>query len=474
MNEKKLQRILQIITVITILLIVLILFKGFGETNEIRKTGTASVLPLRKLKRPAPTVTMEENGRGDEAFEFYRKKAAAEPKNSEHYRVLGDISFEKKEYKKAEEYYDASLALAPKREELLAKLIRSLISQRKFLEAKNRLELDKRDMPILNLYRGILASLLNQQEESKKFLAEAKEKGNSEVKEKAEILLKAYEEFGLTSDGKIEHLQTLLAKAFDQIGEYEAAIVLALEAIKSRDDYRDAWIILGHAYYAERKWSDSKAALERSVELDSTHPISHFYLGLAEAALGNKEQSVQEIEKAESLGLSGGAFVALEKAKNFDVLKDYQKALEWYEKALKIKGELAKPEEYIRPIVVAIEHIKDLNRAHELAAENLEQHPKNAVSLNLMGYAEVALLRVVDAKKHLEESLKIDPGLPAAHFNLGKLSESLFDLEAAKKHYEQALDLAKKRKDVSIENAAFKQVSSLSNRTTNYSLPTTN
>ena len=104
------------------------------------------------------------------------------------------------------------------------------------------------------------------------------------------------------------------------------AISLGLDALKSKDDYRDAWIVIGHAYFAEKKYSDARAALERSIELDSTLALSHFYIGLTLGALNEHEKAIAELEKAESMEFDGGFLASGQKAKSFDALQQFEKA----------------------------------------------------------------------------------------------------------------------------------------------------
>lgn len=499
-REQKFQRVLQILTGATLLLIVSIVWKGFvgqdAKHNEERENiARTSVLNApdaaapnspkpKKVKRAATNATelnvkpslvqslleKEEKdgfailgeGKYGEALEFYQKKAAANPKDSENYRILGDISFIQKDYKSAEEYYDLGLAFQPNDPRLFIKAVRSLLGQRKFIEAQKRLdETTIPNSPASEFYRGALYALLNQKEKSKEFLEKAKNGDDLKISEKAKRILSAYEEFDFTTDGKIEHLQALLAKAFDEIGEYQMAISIGLDALKSKEDYRDAWIVIGHAYFAEKKYSDANAAFNRAIELDSEIALTHFYLGLTNGALNEYEKAITELEKAESMGLDGGILTAQQKAKSFDKLGQFEKAYEWYVKILDLKGESAKPTEYVRPIVLALEQFQTPDKAYILANLNFSFHPRNPESFNLLGWTALELGKYDEAKKHLEQALSLDPTLAASYFNLGKLFEKQNDTAQARSYFEKTLELAKRKGDASTTQAAMNRLQSL-------------
>lgn len=499
-REKKLQRALKILTGLTVLLTLFVVWKAGSkpETPKAKKQTVnqkASVLhgaeKPKKVRRPTNTnsnvilrqaqddrVSNEKNlvdtllekedgegllleGKLSDALEYYRKKAAQNPQDAENYRILGDLSFTNKDYKNAEEYYDLALALRPNDQKLFIKSVRSLLNQRKFGEAFDRLEKTSlASSPALELYRGAIASLLNQSEKSKKHLEIAASETDPVISEKAKRILNAYEEFEFTTDGKIEHLQTLLAKAFDEIGEYQMAISLGLDALKSKDDYRDAWIVIGHAYFAEKKYSDASAALRRALELDSSVSLAHFYLGLTLGALHEHQKAIEELEKAESQGFDGGFLASSQKAKSFDTLQNYEKAYEWYVKALDQKGTLAQPHEYVRPITLALEKFHTPEKAYLLAALSFSRHPRHAESLNLLGWTALEFGKLDEAKRHLEQALALDPTLAAPYYNLGKLSEIYGEPAKAREYFEKALALAKKRKDASIEQATLLKLQS--------------
>lgn len=392
--EKKLQRILQIFTGVILILVVLSLWFGLRSKTTLPETAQTSVLQNQnKVRRPLSlTIPKEE-------------PALEESKN---HLVLGNTAFQNKDYKKAEEYFDLALTNFPNDERIFVKFIRSLLGQRKFLEAKNRLDISAQYIsPAVELYRGLIASLFNEQKKSKEYFEKAKNGNDRRSAEKALRVLQAYEEFIFTTDGKIEHLQALLAEAFDEIGEYQMAITLGLDALKSKEDYRDAWIIIGHAYFVEKKYSDAKAALIRAIELDTSIPIAHFYLGLVLGVLEDHRGAIAELEKVESFGLDIGILGAEQKAKSFDALSEFEKAYDGYIRVLDEKGALAKPDEYLRPITIALENLHEPEKAHLLATFNFANYPKEPMSFYLLGWTEWETGKVNEGKEHLERALQL-------------------------------------------------------------------
>ena len=100
----------------------------------------------------------------------------------------------------------------------------------------------------------------------------------------------AFQEFSLFPQGNPLHLELLLAKSFNSLGFYEMSIQMCKKILKERDDYRDAWIILGHSYLSLEKYSLARDVLTKALDLDPTKPETAFFLVLQKTILNNMKK----------------------------------------------------------------------------------------------------------------------------------------------------------------------------------------
>jgi len=84
------------------------------------------------------------------------------------------------------------------------------------------------------------------------------------------------------------------------------------------------------------------------------------------------------------------------------------------------------------------EAIKNFNRAVELNRLQSKPSPWPHVDLAL---SLVSLNQLADAEKHLREALSIDPRLPQAHYQLGRVLEMQGNYQAAVQSLNQAIAL---------------------------------
>lgn len=464
-KEKKLQRILQILTGIVVVFTLTVaislldiapfssIFHSDAEIpqkqKQISPTQKPAPAPIKKKVRRTITETVK-------------------PRPAQSPETLGDEAFLNRNFQKAEAQYE--LARTIKDAALLrVKYVRSLLAQRKILEAQGFLDEQKDDKSAgLQLYRGILSALLNKPEESRKLLKEVSETKSAEpidsfFAEKARTILKVYDEWKSTVDGKTEYLQAMLAKSFDEIGEYELAIAMALDAVKTKDDYRDAWVTLGHAYLASEKFLEAESALDKALTLDSKHPEAYFYLSFAKRGLQKWQEAYDNIQKSREYGMPQNSFFESAEAEILYELGKYKEALALYEKALAEDKEGASPDDYIRPIYLMVEVLDRKKDAKILAEKLFSYHPKNAMSYNLLGWTQLSLQNLDEAYENLTKALSMDPTIPAIHYNLGKLAEQENRPEDARKNYEQAFKLASEKGDESIADAARARIQTLQN-----------
>lgn len=57
------------------------------------------------------------------------------------------------------------------------------------------------------------------------------------------------------------------------------------------------YLELGAAYYIAKRWNDALQAFQKTVEADPQQAFGYYYLGILNAALGNRAQADQALEK---------------------------------------------------------------------------------------------------------------------------------------------------------------------------------
>lgn len=469
-NPKYLLRTLQILTGITVIAIVAMMFGSFsgGDIEGVRPSAA-------KIKRPKLTgsQTYKElvvNGDKEfsaknftEALTIYQKASEIEPREELPYEKIGDIYFLQKNYSQAKQNFELARAIEPEKSNLPLKTVRALLGQRKILDAQAELEKITKPTEQSLFYQGILAAFLNKQEQAKELFKKASEAGtDAGIKNGVQKILNIYRDFELEKDGRIEHLQTLLAQAFDQIGEYGLAIELAFDALKTKNDYRDGWIVLGHAFLNEQKFFDAQDALTKAINLDTNHPAAFFYRGIAHRNLNKVSEAIADFEQALKLGFKPQILPKFELAELLFSQKKLAESFILYSEV--VTTDPSDITKFIRPIALAINHLKKPEQALFLAEKAMSAHPESAMAHNLLGWAYMGMKDFGKARNHLEEAIKRDPELSAAYLNLGQLMQIQGNPAEAQKNYEKAAQFAGKANDeisVAIFNTAQEKMLSL-------------
>jgi tetratricopeptide (TPR) repeat protein len=76
----------------------------------------------------------------------------------------------------------------------------------------------------------------------------------------------------------------------------EEAIEKYSNAVKTEptaSNYRE----LGAAYYIAKRWNDALAAFQKTVEVDPKQAVAYYYIGIINAALGNRDRANEALDK---------------------------------------------------------------------------------------------------------------------------------------------------------------------------------
>lgn len=385
-------------------------------------------------------------GEFDKALDAFQKASEIEPREILPYEKIGDVFMSQKEYQDALQNFDFAANLnpqSPQNAALKIKAARSLLGLRKVLDAKTRFAQMAPETQASAYYQGLIAAFLNEQENSKNLLIKSLTLGNDEtIKTNAQRILTVYRDFELARDGKIEFLQAMLAQAFDQVEEYGLAIELAFNALKTQHDYRDVWIVLGHAFLNEQKWPDAEDALKKAIDLDSSHPASYFYRGIALRNLKKPEAAIADFEQALKFGWQPRILAKQYIADTYFDLGDFAKAFPLYKEA--VLTDASDIRRFVRPMALAINHLKKPKEALILGLKAISTHPGSAMGFNLLGWAELSNGDFTNARAHFKKALALDPELSEAYLNLGQLEEGQRNYKQAMAYYETAINIAQK------------------------------
>ena len=100
----------------------------------------------------------------------------------------------------------------------------------------------------------------------------------------------------------------------------------------------------------------------------------------------------------------------------------------------------AKPADFIRPVMIYIDHLNKPQSALTLAQKVVRTHPDEAMSYNLLAWAYLANKDYTNALMNLEKAQILDATLPALALTFGRFYEAQGNLEKAKEQYKKAYE----------------------------------
>lgn len=443
-----------------------------GATNISEKTTleTPEFLSEEKVGR-AKTYTehtnraalLIENGYQSLAIAEYESASKLAPKVALPHIEIGKIHYANQDFIKAKVNFEQALTLDPDNLEAQINLGRTLIANRDLDNAQKLFDSIEIHNQISKYYLGIVTAYSGDHEKAKNLLNEVISIGGDEsISANAQNFLNAYAEFDSNQGGNKIHLQTLLARSFIQTGEQEIAIPLLFDVVKEKNDYRDAWVILGYAYLSTQKFKDAADALEEGKKLDPQKPETTYFLGLAYYGLGDMGKAASNLELAKKNGFEPVVQVDQKLAEVYLQLKEYEKSADSYENVISLNsGDVSY---FIKPIWIYIDRLNQPEKAMTLANKAVALHPNQAMSYNLLGWASISSNQLTNAQNLLDKARSLDPNLDAVYLNYGLLFEKKGDAKTAISYYKQAYE---KGQGNSIANAAADHYNKLIGKTDN-------
>ena len=196
-----------------------------------------------------------------------------------------------------------------------------------------------------------------------------------------------------------------LGNVLHAIGQTEKAIICFRTACKLNPETIEAWINLGILLFDQRKYQESIDALNYAHPRQPHQPLIAFYLG-----------------------------------NNYYHLKDYRRALHYYQEVLQQDPECCSPEFYLQlgNTYTALENPVQALKAYRKA---VSLKPNMAPAYNNIGSTLVTLGRVEEALEWYRLALQIDPRHGETYYNLGNALRMQGNLQAAVANYRKALQI---------------------------------
>lgn len=379
------------------------------------------------------------------AVNEYVKAANLEPAHIEPYERLMTIHFEMLNYDKARTNAETVLKLNPGHLDAHYFLVLAAIRLSEFDEASQligNLEGQGVNNMRLTYLRALLSIASNQHEAGKdhlKAIIKTDSSADEDLIKKANAILTSYEEYEFAQAAEELYLAELLARAFNQVGEYELAVYKLKDILKTRSDLRDAWILLGFAYLNLEKYLFAVTALETAYDLDPQWPATQYFLGTAYSELNQKEDAIVYLNYALSNGFEPRLVIHQKLADLYLETENYQKSVNAYEQVLEENKQDINA--FVRPIWIYLDFLNEPVKALKLAELAMLTFPAEPMSFNLLGWAQAGMGNYVEAEKNLKKAITDDPKLAAAHYNLGRLYEQINQEDQALTSYEQAYQL---------------------------------
>lgn len=389
-------------------------------------------------ERMARAQKLEENGYTTLAIQEYLVAAEIDPENSTPYRKIGELTLQNNTYPEAEARFQKALDIQPDDQSALLGLARAQIGQNKFTDAKTIIDGLTTEDAITLYYKGLIASYFDERDASKTALE--KILTDTTYGPKAQKIVDAFTAFAQQEEGQLAYLQTLLGRAYNQNEEYQCAIGILTAALQQKSTYRDAWILLGYAQLSINKAFDAIDALKQAEKLDPTKAETSYLLGLAYSKIEKFTEAQDALEKALENGFTPKQDVYQKLAEVSVQGKDYTSAIEYYTKVIAENGETV--QNYIRPVWISIEYLKDPATALKYAQDAVQNFPNDAMSWNLLGWAQTAGGLYDEAEGNLKKAIQMNNNLAAAYLNLGWLYEKTDRTEDAKTNYQKAYTLS--------------------------------
>ncbi len=371
------------------------------------------------------------------AIENYKSASKINPNSAIPLIKLSEAYLLNNEPEEAKKTLEKALKLQPTNLKIQILLAKSELNSRNIEKAREIIwSLDEEELEV-QYYKGIISILYKQHNQAKNFFSNIINTNPESIFAKnSEKFLNAFKVFSYYPDSNIIFRDLMLAKTLTEVKEYEASIPFLFEIINKKNNYRDAWIILGYSYLNTNRPREAIDALEQARNLSPNKPETLFYLGLAYFSNNEIRSAIHYLESAKKLGFEPSEQLELRLGNLYLLQERYKEASQEYENI--IRKNPNNIDIFIHIIWIYLEKLENPEYALEIANLAKEKHPQNAMTYNLLGWIYTTLKDFKKAEENLKISLEINPKLDVANLNLGLLYEQMGENELAKEYYKKA------------------------------------
>ena len=405
------------------------ILKKLGEDQGINATTQEPEIEYSYSERIQRGDAYLSQGFAELARDEYLKAIKKNKSNMNAFIKLADTQSLLKNYKGAMENLKKAESIQNSLE-LQKKIAKNFIHLFDFSSAERILQLQEgKDSEIDYLFHAIQLIKIDNFDENTQFSYQENFKKSQRIK-------KAFDEYALYEGGKNIFLKALLAQALIDNTDYELALELLKNILKERSDYRDAWIMQGYAYLQLEDFKNSKNALEKAYDLDTTKPETQYFLGVSFEEVHDKEKALEMYNLAYKNGYEPKVHVVQKIADLSLEFGYYKEAYKLYEEKLKLSN--TDVDAYIQPIWIALSKLSRIDKAENLAEWSRKVFPSEAQSYNLSAWVEIERGDFERAQSFLNQSFSFNQNFAAAHYNQGRLHEAQGERQRAIKSYEFA------------------------------------
>ena len=220
--------------------------------------------------------------------------------------------------------------------------------------------------------------------------------------------------------------------------KYEQVINLLPNALLEQYKNADLYAEKAECYWRIEQVEECKKMAEAALELDDLNSKGHNYLGNVYSELKEYEKAIEQYKKAINIDLNfRDPYINLGNV--YSDLKEYEKAIEQYKKAIEIDPKY--PGSYNNLGLVYYD-LKDCEKAIAQYTKAIETDPKYASAYNNLGIVHKELERDLEAAiEQFTKAIEIDPKYAISYFNLGLVYHELKDYEKAIAQYTKAINI---------------------------------
>lgn len=363
------------------------------------------------------------------AIENYTKAVNLNPGTADPLIKLGHAQLKNNQAAQAKLNFEKALEINPGSVSANLALAQTYLGLHDIESAKEIIWALDPENPKVKYYRGIIYILAKEFDLAQKIFAQVAD-------ENSQKFLDAFKTFSYFTEAEPIFLNMMLARTLTEVEQYEAAIPFLFDILNQKSNYRDAWIVLGYAYLHTGRNADAINALNQASILAPKNPQILFYLGLAHFMENHTKKAISYLEAADLAGYTPKEPIRVRLGDLYISEKMFEHAASSYRSILNTNPENL--EIFIRMVWLNIDKLNNPEEALQTALKALENHPENAMSHNLVGWAYTATGDYDEAEKHLNTALSMHEDFDAAHLNMGWLYEKRGLFDKAKDHYKEA------------------------------------